>query len=147
MMQGQRDVWAEVLSVDWPIRGLRTRSSLVPPPAVGGDASAAAILDASAEVVRKALPVDVRVVIELTGPGGGTWTLDRTAEGPRIVRGDAPWCDSRLRCPVARFSQILRSDTDPMALLARGEVQIEGDIGLLLRLRTAWRDTASLSVG
>lgn len=147
MMYEQRDVWAEVLSVDWPLRGLRAAGGTLASPSRVGLKQPSAILDQCAPIVGRALPIDVRVVIELLGPEGGVWTLDRTAQGPRVTRSDAPWCDSRLRCQTEHFLSLIQPDSDAMALLASGAVEVEGDVGLLLRLRAAWNEGEAAPVG
>ncbi len=139
MIDNTSDIWREVLSVDWPVRSERLRAALEGGPVEAEPAaSPAQILDRSLALLRRALPVDTRVVVVLSGEGGGAWTLDHTNVGPRVVRGEAPWFDSHLRCPVDRFLELLREDLDPAHILSAVDAELQGDVGLLLRLRAAW---------
>jgi putative sterol carrier protein len=87
--------------------------------------------------VATALPEDVQVTFELDGDGGGTWTVARTGKGVEIRPGRAAWADSVLACSVGRFVDLVTGRADPMEAFADGSLRIEGDLGLLLRLREA----------
>jgi putative sterol carrier protein len=86
-----------------------------------------------------ALPEDVAVTFELVGPGGGTWTLTRTGRGVELREGRAAVVDTALRCPVSRFWDLVDGRVDPLRAFLHGEVELEGDVGLLLRLQGALR--------
>jgi hypothetical protein len=137
MMQREHDMWREVLSVDWPVkrRWVAERVQQVSPQRASTHSS---FLWGLKPILCRALPIDTRVVIALTGPGGGTWTLDHTSMGPRVIEGASPWYDSRMQCPSDRFLDLLDADLDPADVLAQSDFEIDGDVGLLLRLRAAW---------
>jgi len=85
----------------------------------------------------RCLPDGVSVAFEITGPGGGAWTLARTDRGVEVQEGRALLVDSSLRCPVGRFFDLVDGRMDPRSAFLDRDVELEGDIGLLLRLQGA----------
>jgi len=90
-----------------------------------------------AGVVARALPSDVLVTFELLGPGGGVWTLHTADDGVRVSEGRALWADSVLTCTLPRFVDLVKGQVDVQQAFFDGTVQVEGDVGLLLRLHKA----------
>jgi hypothetical protein len=80
------------------------------------------------------LPLDVQLVFELHGPGGGTWTLT-TPEGRTVLSpGGHARFDCRLRCLVSDLEDLLRGHLAPREGFLEGRLEVEGDVGLVLRL-------------
>lgn len=80
------------------------------------------------------LPDDVAVVFELTGDGGGTWSVRTAAGDTEITRGTVDHPDARLTCTVTDFDALLRGSLDPRAGFLAGQLEVEGDVGLVLVL-------------
>lgn len=89
----------------------------------------------NAELVH-ALPEGVTVAFDLTGEGGGKWTVSREGDRADVRRtdaGDQP-ADCRLRCSTDDFWALLRGQLHPMDGFVSGRFAVEGDVGLVLRL-------------
>lgn len=86
------------------------------------------------DAVLQALPDGVNVTFDLTGEGGGLWTVSRRGAEMRVERGQSQRTDCRLTCTVADFSALLRGELNPMKGFADGRLTVEGDVGLVLRL-------------
>ena len=82
------------------------------------------------------LPVDVRVCIVLSGSGGGAWTVETTGV-PSVRRGDVQPADCRLSCTVVDFLALVEGRMAPRDGFLEGRLDVEGDVGLILRLQRA----------
>lgn len=81
------------------------------------------------------LPDGVSVTFDLLGEGGGVWTVTRRGASTEVLRRDAPAPDCRLRCTVADFRALLRGELDPRRGFLERRLEVEGDVGLVLRLQ------------
>lgn len=89
----------------------------------------------NAAAMAAALPEDVKIAFELTGPGGGRWTLVRgEQEVVRVVDRDLGSVDCRLSCSVEDFERLLDGRLDGRAGFIEGRLRLEGDVSLALRL-------------
>ena len=83
-----------------------------------------------------ALPGGVSVVFDLTGPGGGLWTVQREDTGrTRVTLHETSRPDCRLRCSVEDFCALIAGDLNVRAAFLQGRLQIRGDVGLVWRLQ------------
>ncbi len=80
------------------------------------------------------LPDAVTVVFELTGSGGGTWSVRTAPPRREIVRGADGHPDARLTCSVADFDDLVRGRLAPRQGFLAGQLEVEGDVGLVLLL-------------
>lgn len=115
----------------------RTRDSLMRLHELHGVPNVDAFFQSVGTTVAAILPEDVQVTFQLDGEGGGTWTVARTTDGVEVRPGPAIWADSVLACSVTRFVDLITGHADPEQAFAQGQLRIEGDLGLLLRLRQA----------
>lgn len=71
----------------------------------------------------------------ISGPGGGTWGVDCTAPGGKVVEG-AP---SSPKCTVAAteqdFLNIVNGKLNPQMAFMSGKLKIQGDMGLAMKLQ------------
>ncbi|MCB9688918.1 MAG: SCP2 sterol-binding domain-containing protein [Alphaproteobacteria bacterium] len=86
--------------------------------------------------VLSALPDGARVTFDLLGDDGGLWTVSRNGGSTAIERTnhDAP-VDCRLRCTVGDFRALVRGELDPRQGFMERRLEVEGDVGLVLRLQ------------
>lgn len=77
------------------------------------------------------LPDDVVVSFEIEGPGGGAWQLSNTSIGPVDPRPK----DCEIRCKATDFMAIVSGQLEPREAFMSGRIQVQGDIGLALRLQ------------
>ncbi len=71
----------------------------------------------------------------ITGPGGGTWTIDCTQPGGKVQAGNA----ASPRCTVAAVDQdflaIVNGKLNAQMAFMSGKLKIQGDMGLALKLQ------------
>jgi putative sterol carrier protein len=71
----------------------------------------------------------------ITGPGGGSWSVDCTQPGGRIEAGSAP----SPKCTVAAVDQdflaIVNGKLNAQMAFMSGKLKIQGDMGLALKLQ------------
>lgn len=66
--------------------------------------------------------------------GAGSWHVDVDDGTIRIEASDAP-ADCVVRASEEAFLRIVNREASPMAAFLTGKVRVEGDMGLLLKLR------------
>ena len=85
------------------------------------------------------LPDGVAVTFDLVGDGGGTWTVERRKGQISVMRREVPNPDCRLQCSVQDFRALVGGDLDPRQGFLEGRFEVEGDVGLVLRLQRITR--------
>lgn len=80
------------------------------------------------------LPDGSAVLFQIHGEGGGTWTVSRRRGRLEVDHGITTHPDCRLSCSVEDFHAILRGELDPRQGFLAGRLEVEGDVGLILRL-------------
>jgi len=83
------------------------------------------------------LPDDVSVTFDLQGEGGGTWTVTRTSGRTAVERAGVASPDCRIACTVGDFLELLEGVLDVRHAFLAGRLDVQGDVGLALRLRRA----------
>jgi putative sterol carrier protein len=66
--------------------------------------------------------------------GAGSWHVDVNDGEIRIEESDAP-ADCVVRAREDTFLRIVNREANPMGAFLTGKVRVEGDMGLLLKLR------------
>ncbi len=89
-------------------------------------------LQAKPDVVSK---INAVYQFNITGPGGGTWTVDCTQPGGKVHAGNA----ASPRCTVAAvdhdFLNIVNGKLNAQMAFMSGKLKIQGDMGLALKLQ------------
>lgn len=80
------------------------------------------------------LPDGSAVLFQIRGEGGGTWTVARRRGRLQVERGITTHPDCRLSCSARDFHALLRGELDPREGFLDGRLELEGDVGLVLRL-------------
>ena len=93
-----------------------------------------------AELVRDAtrasdLPDGVAITFRLEGDGGGVWTLVREEGRVELRFGELETADCWFSSTVEDFSAWIRGELDPIRAHLEQRVRLEGDVGLILRIR------------
>ena len=89
-------------------------------------------LQAKPDVVAK---INAVYQFDISGPEGGSWAVDCTAPGGKVVPGKAP----DARCTVAAtdrdFLGIVTGKLNPQMAFMSGKLRIQGDMGLAMKLQ------------
>jgi putative sterol carrier protein len=71
----------------------------------------------------------------ISGPGGGSWSVDCTAPGGKVSAGAV----QNAKCTVAAtdqdFLNIVNGKLNPQMAFMSGKLKIQGDMGLALKLQ------------
>ena len=71
----------------------------------------------------------------ISGPGGGQWSVDCTRPGGAIASGQ----DTAAKCTVnatdADFLNIVNGKLNPQMAFMSGKLKIQGDMGLAMKLQ------------
>jgi len=71
----------------------------------------------------------------ISGPGGGTWMVDCTQPGGRIVEGHAPNAKCMVAATEADFLNIVNGKLNAQMAFMSGKLKIQGDMGLAMKLQ------------
>ncbi len=71
----------------------------------------------------------------ISGPGGGTWSVDCTAPGGKIAEGSAPDAKCTVAAAEADFLNIVNGKLNPQMAFMSGKLKIQGDMGLAMKLQ------------
>ena len=66
--------------------------------------------------------------------GAGSWRVESDGERLLVTESEAP-ADCVIRTDERTFLRIVRGEQSPMGAYMTGNVKVEGDLGLALRLR------------
>jgi putative sterol carrier protein len=89
-------------------------------------------LKAKPDVVAK---INAVYQFNISGPGGGAWSVDCTAPGGAVTAGTSP----SARCTVAMtdtdFVNVVNGKLNPQMAFMSGKLKIQGDMGLAMKLQ------------
>ena len=89
-------------------------------------------LQAKPDVITK---INAIYQFNISGPGGGSWTVDCTAPGGKIASGTT----ANAKCTVAATDQdflaIVNGKLNPQMAFMSGKLKIQGDMGLAMKLQ------------
>jgi putative sterol carrier protein len=70
----------------------------------------------------------------LSGEGGGTWIMD-LRDDPKVVEGDGD-AQCTLKLEASDYVDMMEGRVQGQALFFMGKLQIEGDMGLAMKLQS-----------
>ena len=83
-----------------------------------------------------ALPAGVSIVFELSGDGGGDWTVSKDRYSDvHVVRHSASRPHCRLRCSVDDFTALIRGELNVRKAFVDELIDVTGDVGLVWKLQ------------
>ena len=88
------------------------------------------------------LPEDVVVAFHIDGSDGGSWQIERLAEGPRIGPVGGGPKDCEMWCSSDTFMRMLKGSLGSNRAFLSGRLRISGDVGLALALEDVLREAA-----
>ncbi|WP_428267022.1 SCP2 sterol-binding domain-containing protein [Haliangium sp.] len=83
----------------------------------------------------KAREVDAIYFFDITGEGGGQWTVDLTADPPSVNAGDAGNAQCSITVSNEDFQTMLSDPQAGMQLFFQGKLQVTGDPMLATKLQ------------
>jgi len=89
-------------------------------------------LRAKPDVVAK---INAVYQFNISGPGGGAWSVDCTAPGGAIAAGTAAAARCTVAITDADFISLVNGKLNPQMAFMSGKLKIQGDIGLALKLQ------------
>lgn len=83
----------------------------------------------------KAKEVNAVYYFNITGDGGGKWTVDLTSDPPKVVQGDGGNAQCSIEVSHEDFQEMLRDPQVGMQLYFQGRLKVMGDPMLATRLQ------------
>jgi putative sterol carrier protein len=82
----------------------------------------------------KAAGLDAEIQVNLTGEGGGTWTIKFA--GGKVTGAEGKAASPRLTVTagLADLNAIAEGKLDGMAAFMQGKIKLDGDVGLAMRM-------------
>jgi putative sterol carrier protein len=71
----------------------------------------------------------------ITGPGGGQWSVDCTQPGGAVMSGQAGAAKCTVHCTDSDFLNIVNGKLNPQMAFMSGKLKIQGDMGLAMKLQ------------
>src|SRR5512135_3161184 len=82
----------------------------------------------------KANGLNTTLQFDLTGDGGGTWTVQVQNGQCRVKQGPAGNPSATISATAADYVAIANNQLNPMQAMMQGRLKIKGDVALLLKL-------------
>jgi hypothetical protein len=84
----------------------------------------------------KAREVNAVYFFDISGDGGGKWTVDLTSDPPKVVKGDSGNSQCAIAMTNEDFQTMLSDPQAGMQLYFQGKLQVNGDPMLAMKLQT-----------
>ncbi|HSX22513.1 MAG TPA: SCP2 sterol-binding domain-containing protein [Gaiellaceae bacterium] len=83
----------------------------------------------------KARELNAIYCFAVSGDGGGTWTVDCTANPPSCAKGDSGKAQCKVEVSSADFKMMLADPNVAMQLYFQGKLRVSGDPMLAMKLQ------------
>ena len=84
----------------------------------------------------KAQGINGVMLFELSGEGGGQWTLTLAEEGLKLEEGETVTPNVTFSMDAQDFVAIANSQLNPVSAFMQGKVKVSGDMSLAMRLQS-----------
>src|SRR3989338_2964127 len=86
---------------------------------------------------KKDVVANINAVYEfqITGDGGGTWTVDVKSNPPQVKSGSAAQPDCTITMKDEHFLAMVNGDLNPQMAFMTGKLKVTGNMGLALKLQ------------
>ena len=76
------------------------------------------------------------MLFDLSGDGGGRWTLTLADEGIKLEDGESASPDVTFSMEAQDFIAIANGELNPISAFMQGKVSVSGDMALAMRLQS-----------
>jgi putative sterol carrier protein len=76
------------------------------------------------------------MIFDLSGEGGGQWTLTLKDEGVKVESGKTATPNVTFAMAAQDFIAIANGQLNPVSAFMQGKVRVSGDMGLAMRLQS-----------
>ncbi len=83
--------------------------------------------------------LNATILFELTGEGGGEWSLTLANRQATVVAGPAPNPAMTFSASASDYVAIINGDLNPMQDFMQGKVKVKGDMALAIRLQSLFK--------
>ncbi|MFZ4176638.1 SCP2 sterol-binding domain-containing protein [Streptomyces griseoincarnatus] len=80
-----------------------------------------------AQQPERATAINTVFLMQITGDGGGEWTVNASPSGPKVSQGVTGEQKATIAMRAEDFQKIYKSDSEMMPLYFAGKMKIEGD--------------------
>ncbi|MBW2731070.1 MAG: SCP2 sterol-binding domain-containing protein [Deltaproteobacteria bacterium] len=84
---------------------------------------------------QKAKEVNAIYVFNVTGDGGGTWTIDLKSDAPGVSQGDTGSADCTIELSNEDLGKIIEDPGAGMQLFFEGKLKVDGDPMLATKMQ------------
>ncbi len=93
------------------------------------------IPEAIAKTPDKAKEINAIYYFNITGDGGGEWTVDLSPTGPSVATGNTGKSQCQITCTHEDFKTLLKNPQAGMQLYFQGKLKVGGDPTLAMKLQ------------
>jgi putative sterol carrier protein len=84
----------------------------------------------------KAGDMNASVVFDLSGEGGGAWTVTVADGKANVVQGASENATATIRMTAADYEAMTTGSLNPMMAFMSGKIKVEGDLNTVMKFQT-----------